>query len=51
MLQCGAGEWLCEGGHEGILTAAAVVIHQYDLFEQVCRGPLDGRVDGAQQHR
>lgn len=38
-------------GYEGILTAAAVVVHQYDFFEQVCRGPLDGRVDGAQQHR
>lgn len=32
------------------LTAVAVVIHQYDLFEQVGRSPLDGRVDGAQQH-
>lgn len=47
----GAAEWLCKGGYERILTAAAVVVHQYDLFQQVCRGPLDGRVDGAQQHR
>lgn len=33
-----------------ILTAAAVVVHQYDLFEQVRWSPLDGCVDGAQQH-
>lgn len=35
---------------EVILTAAAVVVHKYDFFEQVCWGPLDRRVDGAQQH-
>lgn len=34
-----------------ILTAVAVVVYQYDLFEQVWWSPLDGRVDGAQQHR
>lgn len=37
--------------HFMILTAAAVVVHQNDLFEQVRRSPLDGCVDGAQQHR
>lgn len=34
-----------------MLTAVAVVIHQYDLFQQLRRSPLDGRVDRAQQHR
>lgn len=34
-----------------MLTAIAVIIHQYDLFEQVWRSPLDGRVHRAQQHR
>lgn len=34
-----------------VLTAVAVIIHQYDLFEQVRWSPLDGRVHGAQQHR
>lgn len=32
------------------LTAVAVVVYQYDLFEQVWRSPLYGCVDGAQQH-
>ena len=34
-----------------VLTAATVVVHQYDLFEQVGGRPLDGSVDGTQQHR
>lgn len=33
-----------------ILTAVAVVVYKYDLFEQVWRSPLDGCVDGAQQY-
>lgn len=32
------------------LTAVAVVVHQYDLFEEVGWSPLDDCVDGAQQH-
>lgn len=30
------------------LTAAAVIVHQYDLFEEVAGGFGHGRVDGAQ---
>lgn len=33
------------------LTTVAVVVHQDDFLKQVGRSPLDGRVDGAQQHR
>lgn len=33
------------------LTIAAVVVHQDYLFEKVRRRPVDGGVDGAQDHR
>lgn len=34
-----------------LLTVVAVVVHQDDLFEQVSRRVIDGRVDGAQDDR
>lgn len=32
------------------LTVIAVVVHQDDFFEQVCRSVIDSRVDRAQYH-
>lgn len=32
-------------------TVIAVVIYQYDLFKQVARGSVHGRMDGAQNDR
>lgn len=39
------------GNRPFLLTVVAVVVHQDDFFEQVSRGVIDSRVDGAQDHR